>query len=266
MKVSVSVVSYTNSLPFAYGIFHSDIIGQLELSLDVPAVCADKLVSGEVDMALIPVIEISRLPYNEIVGDFCIGAEGPVKTVELVSHSPLESIKTIYLDSHSRTSVALARVLAENYWNIKTEWVDTGSGFDFENIPEGAGAVVIGDKNFKLKYPYTVDLADAWIKYTKLPFVFACWVARKKLDRSFLKDFNAALRFGINHLDDAISMNQKLNYPFEFIYEYLTKNISFALDENKMKAMQLFFRLAAEKKIITEPVKPLQWNHQIFEI
>jgi chorismate dehydratase len=266
MKVSVSVVSFTNSLPFVYGIFHSDIIGQMELSLDVPAVCADKLVKGEVDMALIPVIEISRLPYNEIVGNFCIGAEGPVKTVELVSRSPIGDIKTIYMDSHSRTSVVLARVLAENYWKFKPEWVDTGSNFDFENIPEGAGAVVIGDKNFNLDYPYTIDLAEAWIDYTKHPFVFACWVARKKLDRSFLHDFNAALRFGVNHLEDAITMNEKLNFPFEFIYDYLTKNISFALDENKMRGMQLFFRLAAQKKLISEPVKPLKWNHQIFEI
>lgn len=267
IKVSVSVLSYTNALPFVYGILHSDMMGRIELSLDsVPSVCADKLVRGEVDLALMPVIEIARLPYNEIISNYCIGSNGPVKTVLLVSNTSIEKVKGIYLDSQSRTSIALAKILAEKFWRIEPEWHSAPLDYNFEQIPEGYGAVVTGDKNFNLKYKYSIDLAEAWRDYTNLPFVFACWVSPKKVDPTFQLDFDNALRYGVNHLDDAIKMHQKLNYPFEFIYNYLSKNISYIMDEQKVKAMQLFFRLAAQKKLISEPVKPFQWNQQTYYI
>ncbi|NJK96825.1 MAG: hypothetical protein HC905_19600 [Bacteroidales bacterium] len=136
MKVSVSVLSYTNALPFVYGILHSDIIGRMELFLDSPpTVGVEKLVRGEVDMALTPIIEMARLPHNEIVSDYCIGANGPVKTVLLLSNSPIDSLKGIFLDIHSRTSVVLAKILAEKFWRIEPEWHETNLNFNFENIP-----------------------------------------------------------------------------------------------------------------------------------
>ncbi|NJK96824.1 MAG: hypothetical protein HC905_19595 [Bacteroidales bacterium] len=117
-----------------------------------------------------------------------------------------------------------------------------------------------------MKYKYSIDLAEAWRDYTNLPFVFACWVSPRKVDPQFQEEFNTALRYGVNHLEEAIKMYQKLNYPFEFIYNYLSKNISYKLDEQKIKAMQLFFRLAVQKKLISQPVKPFQWNKQTYYI
>ena len=267
MKVSVSVLSYTNALPFVYGILHSDIMGRIELVFESPpSLCADKLVNGDVDLALMPVIEISRLPYNEIISNYCIGSNGPVKTVLLVSNTSIEKVKGIYLDSHSRTSIALAKILAEKFWRIEPEWHDTDPDFNFENIPQGYGAVVIGDKNFGLKYKHTIDLAEAWRDYTNLPFVFACWVSSKKVDPIFQAEFDSALRYGVNHLEEAVRMYQKLGYPYEFIYNYLSNNISYIMDEQKVKAIQLFFRLAAQKKLISEPVKPFNWNQQTYYI
>ncbi len=267
MKVSVSVLSYTNSLPFVYGILHSDMVGRINLGFDsTPAVCADKLVKGDVDLALMPVIEIARLPYSEIISNYCIGSNGPVKTVLLVSNTPIDKVKGIYLDSFSRTSTVLAKILAEKFWRIEPEWIETNLDFNFENIPAGYGAVVTGDKNFNLKYKFTIDLAEAWRDYTNLPFVFACWVSPKKIDSEFQEEFDNALRFGVNHLEEAIKMHQKLNFPFEFIFNYLSNNISYMMDEQKVKAMQLFFRLAMKKKLISEPVKPFNWNQQTYYI
>lgn len=267
MKVSVSVLSYTNALPFVYGILHSDIIGRIELSMDSPpAICADKLIKGEVDLALIPVIEIARLPYNQIISNYCVGANGPVKTVMLVSNTAIDKVKGIYLDCHSRTSVVLAKILAEKFWRIEPAWYEADSNYNFENIPNDYGAVVIGDKNFSLNYKYTIDLAQAWRDYTNLPFVFVCWVSPRKVDAVFQKEFDNALKYGVNHLDDAVKMYQKIGYPHDFIYNYLSNNISYNLDEQKIKAMQLFFRLAAQKKLISEPVKPFNWNQQTYYI
>jgi chorismate dehydratase len=267
MKVSVSVLSYANALPFVYGILHSDLIGRIELLLDIsPAQCAERLVKGEVDLALMPAIEIARLPYNEIISNYCVGTNGPVKTVLLVSNTEIEKVKGIYLDSQSRTSIALAKILAEKFWRIEPQWHEADRDFDFQKIPEGYGAVVIGDKNFNLKYKYTIDLAEAWRDYTNLPFVLVCWVTSKKLDAAFQGEFDNALRYGVNHIGEAVKSYEKLGFPHDFIQNYLSRNISFALDDQKMKAMQLFFRLAAQKKLISEPVKPFIWKQQTYYI
>lgn len=266
MKVSVSVFSYTNALPFVYGILHSDIIGRMELFLDPPYLGAEKLVKGEIDMALMPILDMARLPYSEIISNYCIGSHGPVKTVLLVSNTSIESLKGIFLDTQSRTSGVLAKILADKFWRIDPLWYEVGLDYNFEKIPEGFGAVVTGDKNFRLKYKYSIDLAEAWHDYTNLPFVFGCWVSSSKVDPTFQEEFNTAMRFGVNHLEDAIKMYQKLDYPFEFVYNYLKNNINYNLDEQKIKAMQLFFRLAAQKKLISEPVTPFQWNRQTYYI
>lgn len=267
MKVSVSVLSNTNALPFVYGILHSDMIGRIELSLESPpAACADKLVKGDVDIALMPVIEIARLPYNEIISNYCIGSNGPVKTVLLVSNTAIDKLKGIYLDTHSRTSIALAKILAEKFWRIEPEWIETSHDYNFQNIPQGYGAIVIGDQNFNYRFKYSIDLAEAWRDYTNLPFVFGCWVSPKKIDRRFQEDFDNALKYGVNHLDEAVRMHQKLNFPHEFILNYLTDNISYHMNEQKIKAIQLFFKLAAQKKLISDPVKPIQWNQQTYYI
>ena len=105
-KVRVSAVSYLNSIPFVYGLEQSDLLpAAIDLSLDIPSVCAEKLLSDEVDLGLIPVATIPDLSNPQIISEYCIGADGPVQTVCLFSSVPLENITTVLLDFHSRTSV-----------------------------------------------------------------------------------------------------------------------------------------------------------------
>ena len=108
-KVKISVVSYLNSKPFIYGLKHSELINNVELSLDIPSDCARKLLNGEVDLGLIPIAVIPKLKEHYIISDYCIGAEGKVTSVMMYSEVPLQEISTILLDYQSRTSVTLAR-------------------------------------------------------------------------------------------------------------------------------------------------------------
>ena len=105
--IKVSCVSYLNSQPFIYGLKNNSIINEIELSLDVPSVCAEKILSGKADIGLIPVAVIPQLKESHIISDYCIGADGKVETVLLLSDVPLEKIKSILLDYQSRTSVLL---------------------------------------------------------------------------------------------------------------------------------------------------------------
>lgn len=250
-KIKISAVSYSNSFPFIYGIENSPIINHIELSKDIPSVCAQKLLDNKVDMGLIPIAVIPNLKHAEIISDFCIGASGPVRSVILASFNPFNEIKTIYLDYHSRSSVMLTRILAKKFWKIDVKWTDTTEGFE-NRIKENEAAVIIGDKalSAEKKFPYIYDLAEEWIKYTNLPFVFAAWVSNKNIGETFRNEFNQALEFGINHIDDMIK-----SYDFNFLpdyidpKDYLTNNIDFYLGDKKIKGMNLFLKYAGEYQL-----------------
>src|ERR1051325_9156814 len=93
----ISAVSYVNAKPFVYGIEKSGFLKEYDLSLDVPSVCAEKLITGKVDIGLAPIAIIPLLKEYYIFPDFCIGADGPVKSVILYSEVPLNEIQAIHL-------------------------------------------------------------------------------------------------------------------------------------------------------------------------
>ncbi len=249
-KIRISAVSYTNTLPFIYGIENSNLINQIELTKDIPSVCAQKLLNNEVDLGLIPVAVIPKLKNYEIISDFCIGAVGPVRSVILGSHCPLEEVKTIFLDYHSRSSVMLTRILAKRFWKINVNWLDTTDGFE-NRIKNNEAGVIIGDKALAAEknFPYVYDLAVEWIKFTKKPFVFAAWVANEKLNDLFIHNFNQALEFGTKNIEKVVKSARNLNLPKHIdLKEYLIKNIDYKLDHEKLEGMKLFLKYSEEFK------------------
>jgi chorismate dehydratase len=248
-KIKISVVSYLNSKPFLFGIEQADIRKQIDLQLDIPSTCAHKLTDNQVDIGLVPVAVIPSLKQHFIISDYCIGAIGKVSSVMLYSEVPLTAIKQVLLDYQSRTSVTLVKVLANEYWHISPEWVDASEHFE-NQIKGTTAAVIIGDRTFGLedKYAYVYDLSEEWQKFTKLPFVFACWVANKKLDTVFIAEFNEALKYGIDHRD-ALIQELKANTAYKTdVEKYLKSSISYTYDSDKKRALSLFLELAGKLK------------------
>ncbi len=240
-KIKVSVVSYLNSKPFIHGLEQDFMKDLIEISQDIPSVCAQKLLEDQVDVGLVPVAVIPGLKEHHIISDYCIGAVGKVNSVMLYSNVPLNEIKTILLDYQSRSSVALTRVLAAFFWNIQPEWKETAS--DYEHLISGnTAAVVIGDRTFGMenKYVYSYDLAEEWQKNTSLPFVFACWVSNKKLPSGFLPMFNKALKFGIDAREGLAAEIQSNNKYQTDVFYYLNNSISYDFDHPKKRALELF--------------------------
>ncbi|MBL7890165.1 MAG: menaquinone biosynthesis protein [Bacteroidia bacterium] len=242
-KFKISVVSYLNSKPFIHGLKESGIMNDIDLQLDIPSACAQKLLDNKVDVGLIPVAVIPLLKESHIISDYCIGAVGKVASVCLYSQVPLNEIKTILLDYQSRTSVTLVKVLAKEHWKIDPEWKKADTNFE-EQIEGSTAAVIIGDRTFGIeeKYPYRYDLAEEWQKLTGLPFVFACWVANKPLPAEFIQEFNSALKKGIEAIDtvsDEIAANG--TYATDVAY-YLKNNISYPFDQPKKQALELFLK------------------------
>ena len=242
----ISAISYLNSLPFAWCLEHSDVMGEIELSYDIPSQCADKLLVNKADIGLIPIVETLRMREHYIISDLCIGADNAVRTVVLASETSLDNISTVYLDGHSRTSVALAKILAKHYWKITPEWVHfSGDITTFPRTGKSA-AVIIGDKTFGLQHPFIYDLSVEWRKFTGLPFVFACWVANKPIDEGFVSRFNMTLS-SLFHNMDAIVAHYRDRAPAGVdLLGYWTNNISYPLTPDKREGLELFLKYAGE--------------------
>lgn len=240
--VRVAAVSYLNTVPFLYGIVHSDTFLNAELLLSPPAGCAETIAKGEADIALVPVAEIPSIKDIRIIGSHCIGAVGDVRTVVLLSDSPLEEIRQVYLDPHSRTSVSLVKVLAREYWGVEPQWLPL-ENYDDVAPREGVGYTLIGDKVFGYedKFRYKYDLAREWRGMTGLPFVFAVWVAKNNVGDDVVAVFDSMLAHGVRHIPEAVREDMRIDY--DTAVGYLTENIDFSLDKEKRKSMELFLRM-----------------------
>lgn len=244
-KVKVSAISYLNTTPFVYGIQNSAVADHIELSLNYPAECAALLKSGEVDLGIVPAAVVPDLPEYHIISDFCIGATGSVKSVAIYSTAPLQQLHTVYLDFESRTSVLLCQVLAKRYWFISPKFEQLNSIKEVNTATDNVGYVLIGDKTFGFEgvFPYKYDLAEEWIKYRKLPFVFAVWTANKVLEPEFVTMFNDALRLGVNSIPTVVEQCVH-NFDKQLALDYLQNNISYELDNSKKKGLVDFWNLA----------------------
>ncbi|HPT13283.1 MAG TPA: menaquinone biosynthesis protein [Bacteroidales bacterium] len=239
-QLRITAVSYYNTLPFIYGINRSGLLTGYKLSLNVPSECARKLISHEADLGLIPVGALPFIPDYKIISKYCIGAAGDVQSVILLTDTELHSLKRIYLDTDSRTSVTLVKVLAKEHWNIDAEWVPSKNLNN--KLSHGEGMVAIGDKTFWLRnqYKYCYDLAGEWIKLTGLPFVFAVWISVKEIPEHFLNAFESALKWGVEHKQESISLANNLIISEQELHNYLENAIDYPLDEAKLKGMNLF--------------------------
>lgn len=243
--IKISAVSYTNTFPFIYGLKQKMDASNLNLSIDIPSQCAEKLISGEVDIGLIPIAKLKDVPNGHIISQYCIGAVKQVKTVLLMSRVPLNEIQVVYLDSESRTSVNLVKVLAKHYWNKKWQWKD--APINFPEAEEHESIVLIGDKtyNYLDDYPYRYDLAEVWYEFTQKPFVFAAWVANRELDLQFISQFNQALSFGLQNISAALDVFADECQKAE-LSDYLNNYISYELDQEKRAGMELFLQYLAD--------------------
>jgi len=232
-KIKISAVSYTNTKPFIYGLENSDLINNIELSLDVPADCAAKVIDQTVDIGLMPVAAFPLVPNANIIGAYGIGSVGAVNSVFIFSHVPVQEIKTVRLDPQSRTSNNLARVLLKFYW--KQEVV-----FTTDQDAHTDAIVLIGDRTFSNReiYAHAYDMGEEWLKFTGLPFLYAAWIANKTIPSAFVAQFNEALKFGLDQRKEVLQTLPKID-GFD-MDDYLMHKLDFELTPQKREAMNLF--------------------------
>ena len=179
MRISAS--SYSNTAPLIWSFLYGSRHGSVEVILDnAPSRSAALLAGRRVDAALVPVIAYQTVPDLFVVPEVCVGARESVKSVCLVTKgSDLSQIRSVALDTSSRTSVALTKIIFREFFANDPQWLDHEPNVD-EMLKSADSALLIGDPALTLDLSYRkFDLVEIWKRYTDLGFVFAMWMTGK---------------------------------------------------------------------------------------
>ncbi|MFI3314622.1 MAG: menaquinone biosynthesis protein [Rikenellaceae bacterium] len=243
-RLNITAVCYLNTIPYVFGLNRASQELRADILLATPANCTKNFIEKKADIALIPAADIRLLDLKEcsIITPFCIGADKLVRTVVVVSNHPIESVESIYLDSHSHTSVELVKILANEHWNIAPTFKPL-TEYTFEDANDNVAYLLIGDKVFEheSKFSYCYDLANIWNSYTSLPFVFAVWVAYNSVDKSDIAELSNALEFGVNHIEESVDSSNYSDNKARNI-DYLKNNINYIFDSEKKLALNKFLQ------------------------
>lgn len=237
----ISLVSYSNTLPFKHALANSDFIkANAVLQERNPAMCAADVFSGNADIALVPVGAFPLPVGYKVIGDYCLAAYSKVESVLMLSLVPKEKIEKVILDYQSRSSVKYIQILADKFWKKNYEFVQADKNFE-SHICGNTAAVIIGDRALKLRndFAYKYDIAAEWFAFTGKPAVFAVWVAREEIDLAFVDEFNRVLQSGVDNRCNTAKKYKDL-YPGFDLLEYLTNCIDYKMDESKIQSLHLF--------------------------
>ena len=260
-RLRISAISYLNTAPlmwnFESGRQQECLREQFEIAYTIPSHCAQMLAEGSADIGIIPVAAYASIPGLKILPDVAIASQAAVRSILLVSEHPLDRIQSVALDSSSRSSAALVRVLFAKHWQREVQFVEAEPRLE-AMLTKHDAALLIGDPALQVdrsRYQ-TWDLAEEWRRFTGKPFVFAFWAARSgAADDDVLSDaaelFSESRDEGLRHVSEiADKWAPKLCMAPESIESYLRENIRYHLDSENTHGMELFFRLAAELGIL----------------
>jgi chorismate dehydratase len=267
LKTKISIVKYLNAVPLAWGILEGAQKESFDPVLSTPAECAQQLANGSVDIGLIPSIEFQRIKGSRIVPGPVVASLYNVRSVILVSVLPLWKVKTVACDSGSRTSVALTKIIFEEFYHIHPDFKPAEPNLA-DMLAHSDAALLIGDNALKFmeqndlpniesqkpivrlgSEPLEVfDLAERWRFLTGLPFVFAFWAVRDGFKDSAVVDTLKASRdFGVGNIPTiAARYSEALQIKKEFIQAYLEKNVHYYMEQPCLEALQLFYEKAVK--------------------
>lgn len=259
----IAASSYLNTAPLIWSFTQGSQRGAVELFTDTaPARCAALLANGEVDAALVPVIEYQRIPDIAIIPDVCVGSKIAVRSVVLVTRkNNLKKVQRVALDESSRTSAALVKILFREFLGFEPQW-ETSAPDVKSMLAHADAALIIGDPAMSIARDQfrVFDLATLWHEFTGFGLVFAMWMARNNsLHKIRGIDFLAVREEGLANLDQVIA-----DYPYQLevsrdeTRQYLTENIVFNTDEEMRKGLALYFELATKYQLIPQ-TKSLQY-------
>jgi chorismate dehydratase len=253
-KPRISIVSYLNSYPLSWGFIWGRQKDEFEPVFSTPSQCADLLATGMVDVGLIPVIEYQRIPGLKVVPGLSLAAKKQVRSVLLLSKLPITQVRTVALDSSSKTSVCLLQILFRDRFRLQPAMNPVPPNVE-AMLQTHDAALVIGDVALKARdYGlFKYDLAEEWRALTGKPFVFAFWGVRKSSRVCDPFPFLDSFEQGHGHLQDIVSeQSVKLQLPEEFLLSYLSDSMNYCLDDDNLEGLELFYQSAHRLGLVSE--------------
>lgn len=260
----ISASSYSNTAPLVWSFLYGSNHGKVEIILDnAPARSAELLQQDRVDAALVPVIASQFVEGVRLIPDVCVGAKERVRSVCLVTDGKdLSDVRSVALDTSSRTSVVLTKIVFREFLGFEPEWRDAAPDIT-AMLADSDAALLIGDPALALSESpasaiglRTFDLAELWDQHTGLGFVFAMWMTRRE---QVDIDFTAARDEGLSHLEEiAANYRTDIGLSNDALIRYLSQNISYSTDERMAGGLDLYLDLAAAHGLIEKRV-PLSY-------
>lgn len=269
-KLRISIVQYLNTGPLVRGFTHGPLQGKYDLSFTVPSLCAEALRGGSADIAIIPAIEYQRIPGLIVLPDLSIASKERVRSLLVLSRVPIRQARSIALDSSSRSTQALVRILSDTRWGIAPELHEASPNAG-EMLASADAALVIGDPALRIAIAaemranpgsdgewlcdgktagipsveklHVYDVVREWWQMTERPAVLALWAARPEVVTPELSaDFSASFEFGLAHLEEICAeASRQLQLPERELRLYLRTNIDYSLDEENTKGLLTYF-------------------------
>ncbi len=247
--VRLGAVGYLNARPLVYGLEKHP---GFDLRYDVPSECARLLHARDVDVGLIPSIEYLRgpQPYALVPGP-AVTSRGPVASVAIYTRREPGDIRSIAMDTSSRTSITLATVILRRRFGVAPEPAPMAPDLD-AMLGRADAALIIGDTALFLDHAAAgarkIDLGEEWTAMTGLPFVYACWTGwPHAVTRGGVAALQRARDEGVAHGDDVAAAY----YPGDSRRQaaarvYLRDNIRYFLGHEELEGLRTFYAYAAE--------------------
>jgi len=258
--VTIGCVSYLNARPLIDGL---EAEPSLRVASDVPSRLLGRLLAGEAEIALCPIIDYQRAPVELcIVPVGAIGSEGQTLTVRLFAERPFSEVSRVAVDGDSRTSVALLQVLLRDLYGTVAQLEPLPAGPPPQRLPPGIDAILlIGDKVVTAapSLPYQLDLGEAWRSLTGLPFVFATWLSPINSDLGGLPELLRRCRDRNRHRvrELAAAHAGAAGWPVALAEHYLGTLLRYDIGQRELKAITTFWSKCQEAGLIGE-LRPLR--------
>jgi chorismate dehydratase len=261
--VRLGAVGYLNARPLVHGLTPQSAASSesppgpvFDVRFDVPSVCATLLSEGEIDLGLVPSITYLSRPGDRIVPDVAIASDGSVASVALFTRRPIADVRSIALDTSSRTSVALTRILCVLKFGISPTFSPRPPDLP-SMLRDCDAALVIGDPALFVDHRALglekIDLGEAWSGLTGLPFVWAFWSGRPgAADDAVVGRLQDARRRGVADAEaiaDAYCGDDLRRQAIA--RHYLREHMKYDLPRRAIEGLTTFYREAAALELVT---------------
>lgn len=257
----ISAISFLNTAPLMWDFEHGNAGKDFSIEYTIPSACAAALTANEADIGIIPAITYAEIPGLVILPNIAIASKDWVRSILLVSKKPMEDIRTVAVDTSSRTSVALTQVLFTKFCGGQRDLTPRPPQLE-AMLRDHDAALLIGDPALQVPRDtqyHVYDLAHIWREKTGLPFVFAFWAVRldalnrKPKDLTLTKVFQTSRDHGLEPQNLNVIAQEwapKLGLSEDDIRDYLTSNIHYYLDRENHAGLKLFLLYAHEIGLI----------------